>query len=217
MAGGSGFLGRPLATRLAGAGYDVVVLSRDGRSPHDGRAVRWTPDGTAGAWAEELDGAAAVINLAGESIAGQRWTTAQKARITESRLQATRSLVQAIAAAARRPATFISASAVGYYGPRGDESVTERTAAGRDFLAGVCVAWEHEAMQAASAGTRVVLVRSGLVLARDGGALPPMLPPFRAFVGGRSGCGRCRRNWAMPSCRWRSTCATSRRCSGWRS
>src|SRR5215208_1282064 len=142
IAGGSGFLGRPLAAALAEHGHDVVTLTR-GNAPRRGhtrsRAVTWTPDGRVGAWASEIDGAAAVVNLAGESIAGKRWSAAQKQRILDSRVQATRSLAGAIRAAASAPAVFVSGSAVGYYGPRGDEIVTEETPPGLDFLARVCV------------------------------------------------------------------------------
>jgi uncharacterized protein (TIGR01777 family) len=191
IAGGTGFLGRPLTLALANAGHAVVVLSRSGdRRAGGSGSVAWTPDGSTGAWAAAIDGADAVINLAGESIAGKRWSAAQKQRILDSRVLATRSLAQAIQGAARPPAVFVSGSAVGYYGPRGDEVVTEDDAAGSDFLASVCRAWEHEAQQAQGRGTRVVCVRTGLVLERDGGALPQMLPPFRFGAGGPVGSGR---------------------------
>jgi uncharacterized protein (TIGR01777 family) len=191
VAGGTGFLGRALCERLGADGHDVVVLSRrpDEAVPEAVHVVRWNPDGTAGSWAAAVDGAAAVINLAGESIAARRWTAAHKARIRESRVLATRSLVLAIGGAATPPAVLVSGSAVGYYGPRGDEPVTEGTEAGGDFLAGVCQAWEAEAQKVPSR-TRLVLVRTGLVLARDGGALPQMLLPFRLFAGGPVGSGR---------------------------
>jgi uncharacterized protein (TIGR01777 family) len=152
--------------------------------------VAWAPDGTAGPWAPAIDGAGAVINLAGESIAARRWTTAQKNRILESRVQATRSLVEAIGKAAAPPRVFVSGSAVGYYGPLGGEVVTEEARQGHDFLARVCVAWEAEAQKASSDRTRVVCVRTGVVLEKDGGALPQMLPPFRFGVGGPIGSGR---------------------------
>lgn len=195
IAGGTGFLGRPLADALAAAGHRTVLLSRGGGSqggaPESARTVTWTPDGTAGgAWAAEIDGADAVVNLAGESIAARRWTAAQKERILRSRVLATQSLVEAIRRAARPPAVLISGSAVGYYGPLGDEIVTEDAPAGHDFLAGVVVRWEEEAERAASARTRVVRLRTGLVLARDGGALPKMLPPFWFGAGGPVGSGR---------------------------
>src|SRR6185503_5260590 len=118
IAGGSGFLGPPLAGALASEGHEIVNLSR-----RAARAGAGTRDGSTGAWAAEIDGAGAVVNLAGESIAGKRWTAAQKRRILESRVQATRSLVTAILAAKLPPAVFVSGSAVGYYGPRGDENI----------------------------------------------------------------------------------------------
>jgi uncharacterized protein (TIGR01777 family) len=193
IAGGSGFLGRPLAATLAEQGHDVVTLTR-GHAARRGhtrsRAAEWTANGEIGAWAAEVDGAGAVVNLAGEPIAGQRWTTAQKQRILDSRVLATRSLVAAIRGAAAPPPVFISGSAVGYYGPLGDEVVAEEAPAGFDFLAHVCVQWETEALLAATDRTRVVCVRTGIVLEKDGGALPQMLPPFRFGVGGPVGSGR---------------------------
>jgi uncharacterized protein len=192
IAGGSGFLGRPLAAALAADGHDTVTLTRSGATPGgqtQGRAVTWTPDGSAGPWAAEIDGAGAVVNLAGESIAGKRWTGEQKRRILDSRVRATRSLVAAILAAKTPPPVFVSGSAVGYYGPRGDEKIPEDTPPGTDFLANVCVQWEAEAMRA-KAATRLVCLRTGLALERDGGALPQMLPPFRFGAGGRVGSGR---------------------------
>ena len=193
IAGGSGFLGRPLAAALAADNHDVVTLTR-GDGPRRGqtrsRAVAWTPDGTTGPWAAETDGAGAVVNLAGESIAGRRWSAAQKQRILDSRLKATRSLVAAIQSARTPPPVFVSGSAVGYYGPRGDEVVTEETPAGSDFLAEVCRQWEADAMRAATGRTRVACIRTGIALERDGGALPQMLPPFRFGAGGPVGSGR---------------------------
>ena len=191
IAGGSGFLGRPLARALAQDGHEVVILSRrPSPTPRDGlRAIEWTPDGSVGSWASVVSGAAAVVNLAGESIAAKRWTAPQKQRIRDSRVLATRSLAGAIERADSPPPVFVSGSATGYYGPRGDELVTEEHAAGTDFLAHVAGAWEAEATRA-HARTRVVCVRTGLVLARDGGALPKMLPPFWIGAGGAVGSGR---------------------------
>lgn len=191
IAGGTGFLGRALARALVTAGHDVVGLTRGaGRSPTSGgRTVSWTPDGHAGPWASEVDGAVAVVNLAGESIAARRWSAAQKRRIHDSRVLATRSLVEAIRKARQPPQVFISGSAVGYYGPRGDEVVNEASAPGTDFLSHVAVDWEAEA-RAAEAVTRVVTVRTGLVLDRNEGALPQMLPPFWFGAGGPVGSGR---------------------------
>jgi len=190
IAGGSGLLGRLLSDALRRDGHHLVVLTRGEPRP-DGatKLVTWNPDGSVGAWSMELEGAGVVVNLAGESIAGRRWTAAHKQRIRDSRVLATRSLVTAIGKAAQPPGVFISGSAVGYYGPHGDEVVTESTPAGSDFLAEVGVAWEAEA-QAAEWRTRVVLIRTGIVLSREGGALPPLLPPFWFGVGGPMGTGR---------------------------
>jgi hypothetical protein len=196
IAGGTGFLGRPLSAALAADGHDVIVLTRSSahvQRAHAGgttRAIEWTPNGDGGAWSPAIDGAGAVVNLSGESIAARRWTAAQKQKILDTRVQATRSLVSAILSAANPPPVFVSGSAVGYYGPHGGEIVTEDTLPGSDFLAEVCVRWEKEARVAASARTRVVCVRTGIVLERDGGALPPMLPPFRFGAGGRVGSGQ---------------------------
>src|SRR5438128_1271451 len=138
VAGGTGFLGAPLVSQLRTSGHDVSVLTR-GRAASG--QITWSPDGAIGPWAKAIDGANVVINLAGESIAGHRWTAAYKARIRESRMRATRSIVAAINAAARKPATFLNASAIGYYGSRGDEVLTEESSPGDDFLAEVCREW----------------------------------------------------------------------------
>ena len=188
LAGASGFLGRPLAERLAADGHQLVLLTRRPMGDVAGQ-VAWQPDGTAGAWAGALDGADAVVNLAGESVAGGRWTAARQAALTESRLLSTRSLVAAMDRAAARPRVMVSSSAVGFYGPRGDEMVTEADGPGDDFLARLSVEWERAAQAAEAGGTRVVLLRTGLVLERDGGALKAMLPPFRLGVGGPLGSG----------------------------
>jgi uncharacterized protein (TIGR01777 family) len=194
IAGGSGFLGRALTDALTRDGHDLVILTRQPSSDRPVtsgvRTVAWTPDGQAGSWAAALDGANAVINLAGESIAGGRWTNARKKLIVDSRVLATRSLATAVGRAARPPAVFVSGSAVGYYGPLGDELVTEDRKAGNDFLAQVCVQWEQEAMRIDPIRTRVACIRTGLVLERDGGALPQMLLPFRFGAGGPAGSGR---------------------------
>ena len=192
IAGGTGFLGRPLCAALVGDGHEVVVLTRNEqtRTPDGTRALTWDLERVLSPWASELDGAGAVINLSGEPIAGHRWSAAQKRRIEDSRVTATRRLATAIAEAAAPPPVFISGSGVGFYGACGSEVVTEETGAGHDFLAGVCRRWEGQAVAASSARTRVVCLRTGLVLAHDGGALQSMLPPFRLGLGGRLGSGR---------------------------
>jgi uncharacterized protein (TIGR01777 family) len=194
IAGGTGFLGRALAARLAADRHEIIVLSRAAAAPlpRGVRLVQWAPGASTArgdAWARDIGCPDAIVNLAGESIAGRRWSRAHKQQILDSRVHATRSLARAVADMAAKPQVFVSGSAVGYYGDRGDELVTEQTSAGSDFLASVCVQWEAEAMQVASP-TRVVCIRTGLVLAANGGALPQMLPPFKFGVGGRLGSGR---------------------------
>lgn len=203
IAGGTGFLGHPLATALAAEGHAVMVLTRKGTSqdaahrpaPGSVAPVNWNPDGTAGPWSRALDGATAVINLAGESIAARRWSPTQKARLVDSRRGATRSLVAAISSMREPPAVFVSASAIGYYGNRGDEVLTEESPPGTDFLANLAVEWERHAMQAQSPRTRVAVVRTGIVLDPHGGALARMIVPFKAFVGGPLGSGRQYMSW----------------------
>jgi uncharacterized protein (TIGR01777 family) len=187
LAGGTGLLGRALHGRLHTAGHQVLVLTRQ---PQPGQTHQrpWKPDGTAGPWAEALAGADAVVNLVGEGIADARWTVTRKAALRSSRLLATRSLVAAIREVPERPAAFVSASAVGYYGAHGDEVVTETTPPGADFLATLGVEWEREAEDASSL-TRLALLRTGLVMDRSGGALGKMLLPFRLGIGGRLGSG----------------------------
>jgi uncharacterized protein len=199
IAGGTGFLGAALAPQLVRDGHHVVVLTRQSSSataiPGPGLTYAvWNPDGLSGAWAGALDGADGVVNLAGESIAAKRWSAAQKEKIRQSRLLATRSLTTAIRGATKAPAVFVSGSAVGYYGDRGDEPLTEASAPGNDFLAGVCKEWEAGASDIAHI-TRLVLVRTGIVLDRTGGALPKMLPPFLMFAGGPIGSGRQYMPW----------------------
>jgi uncharacterized protein len=192
IAGGTGFLGTALIRTFRADGHRVLVLSR---RPRHGDDRAWSPaDPSARSWMSVVDGADAVINLAGESIATRRWTDARKRALRESRVNATTALVDAIEAARQRPAVFLSASAIGIYGDRGDEPLTEDSAAGADFLAGICVEWERLA-QRASAASRVVLLRTGLVLDRSGGVLPPLALPFRLFVGGPVGSGRQYMSW----------------------
>src|SRR5688500_3704877 len=191
IAGGTGLLGSALTHALDRAGHEVVVLTRSAGtdSPGHARAVVWRPDGTAsGPWARELDGAAAVVNLAGEPLAAKRWTPAQKQRLVDSRVRPTRSLAEAIRASAAPARTFLSASGIGVY-PDSDQLVDESSAPGTGFLQQLCVQWEAEARRAEDAGTRVVLLRSGVVMHREGGALPQLVPPFRFGAGGPLGSG----------------------------
>jgi uncharacterized protein (TIGR01777 family) len=190
IAGGTGFLGSGLAASLRADRHEVIILTRGpaGSAPRDAGKVAWDPMNPGGDWAAALDGADAVINLAGEPLDAGRWTDARKASILESRIEATEAIVKAMSAATRRPAVLLNASATGVYGTRGAEALTEESAAGSDFLASVCVAWEAAAMAAAWM-TRVVLLRTGLPLDTSGGALPKLALPFRFFAGGRVGSG----------------------------
>jgi len=143
---------------------------------------------------EQVAGFDVVIHLAGETIVG-RWNAAKKARIRDTRVQGTKTLVEALTKTAHPPRAFICASAIGYYGDRGDEILREESAPGNDFLAQVCREWETATQPATSAGIRIVNTRFGVILSRDGGALPKMLPPFRMGVGGRIGNGRQWMSW----------------------
>jgi hypothetical protein len=178
IAGSSGFLGTALKAALAARGDEAAPLRRDG-----------------GDWAPVLEGAAAVVNLAGANIASGRWTARRKALILGSRVETTRRLVEALGRCARRPSVLVNASAVGYYGDAGDAPVAEDAPAGGGFLASVCQAWEAEADGAAKHGARVVKARLGVVLGPGGGALPRMALPFRLFLGGPLGSGRQWLSW----------------------
>jgi uncharacterized protein (TIGR01777 family) len=202
ISGGSGFLGTALTRELAARRHDVVILSRRPGSPAPNvRFVVWRPDTTKSVtqpppeWPREVDGADAIVNLAGAGIADRRWTTARKQLLRDSRIAATRQLVSAVRAAARTPSVFVSASGIGYYGTTGDEILDESSPAGRDFLASLCVAWEAEARTAEAHGCRVAIVRNGIALARDGGALAKMLLPFQLGLGGPIASGRQYMSW----------------------
>lgn len=190
VTGATGLIGQALIRQL---GSRVAVLSRDdGRAQRQlggVKAYRWAPEGGP-APVEALRGADVVFNLAGEPAAEGRWTAEKKRRIRDSRVVGTRHLVAGLAALDERPRVLVSASAVGYYGDRGDELLDERSSRGQGFLADVCVEWEREAMAAERLGMRVVCVRIGLVMSTAGGALAKMLPPFRLGAGGRLGSGR---------------------------
>ena len=187
IAGGSGFLGKAFVSRLKADGHAVGILTRRPRAGVEDD-IAWTPDGSAGEWARSLEGVDAIVNLAGEGIADQRWSHARKQALKNSRLLSTRSLATAIGRLSKPPAVFISGSGVGYYGARGEELITEAEPPGSDFLATLCVEWEREADQA-SPITRVVLLRTAPVLDPDGGALGKMLTPFRLGLGGPLGSG----------------------------
>jgi uncharacterized protein (TIGR01777 family) len=189
VAGGTGFLGSALVAAWRAEGHQVLVLTR---RPRHADEIPWMP-GNGSSSVSVIDGAQAVVNLAGESIAGARWTAARKRAILDSRTAATRALAAAIRSARTPPAVFLSASGVGIYGT-GGAIATESTPPGTDFLAEVCRAWEAAASEAA-AHCRVVLLRTGVVLDRTHGALPQMALPFRFFAGGPVGSGRQYISW----------------------
>ena len=190
LAGGSGFLGSALMSALRQNGDSVTVLTRSPSRPDE---VRWDPYGALEGWAHTLDAADAVVNLAGASI-GQRWTAARKRDMWKSRVHLTRTLVAAMKSVRTVPRALINASAVGIFGPRGNEALTEASAPGTGFLAALCKEWEKEAMEAAS-HSRVVLLRNGLVFDRKEGALPQMARPFAFFAGGPVGSGEQVISW----------------------
>jgi hypothetical protein len=215
VTGATGLIGPRLVAALLGRGDEVTVLSR---SPPKARealpgvtAIEW--DAVSPAPAEALSGRDGVIHLAGEPVA-QRWSAKAKERIRRSREEGTRALVAGIAQADPRPRVLVSSSAVGYYGPHGDERLTEHEPPQDDFLAQVCVSWEREARAAEQHGVRVVTVRTGVVLDRDGGALSKMLPPFKLGVGGpvagASTCPGCTPTTSSGSTSRRSTTTPGR-------
>jgi uncharacterized protein len=177
ITGASGLIGRPLVDALRDRGDDVTILSRDPQ-----RGVTWDPLSEP-APDEALAGRDAVVHLAGENVA-QRWTDSAKRSIRESRVIGTQALLDGLRTADPRPGVLVSASAVGYYGDRGDEVLDESSDPGTDWLAGVCVDWEAAAREAEGLGMRVCSLRTGVVLSREGGALAKMLPPFRVGLGG---------------------------------
>jgi len=195
VAGANGFIGTRLCAALREQGHDLTALVRDPpraarRLPADARVMAWNA-AESGPWQDAVREADAVVNLAGASVGAKRWTTEYKQELRDSRIDTTRAIVKALLKTApRRSGTvLLNASAVGYYGDRGDTIVTEETPPGSDFLARLAVDWEQEARRAESDGVRVVLLRTGIVLG-DGGALEQMLKPFRLGVGGPLGSGR---------------------------
>jgi uncharacterized protein (TIGR01777 family) len=193
ITGGSGLIGRELTATLSYAGREVILLSRFPAGVQDlplkARVVEWDGRTPAG-WGDLVNGADAVVNLAGANIAGGRWSAARKRELRDSRVDAGKALVEAIRAAPNKPKVLVQASAVGYYGPRGSEEVTETTPAGSDFLAGLAKDWEASTAPVEDLGVRRAIARTGVVLSPDGGALPRMMTPFRLFVGGPLGDGR---------------------------
>lgn len=188
ITGATGLIGRRLCQRLKERGYAVVVFSRDPNAarqqlPGMAEYVAWTAS-TEGPWASAIDGAFGVVHLAAANLADKRWTPQRKQQILDSRVAGTHGIVNAIGAATIRPSVFVSASAIGYYGPRDATPLDEDAAPGGDFAARVCIAWEQEARRAKEFGVRTVVLRTGIVLDPSGGALQKLLIPFRLFVGG---------------------------------
>lgn len=198
IAGGSGFLGQPLAYDLLSKGHEVVVLTRGASREAGGITyVTWNPDTEPGAWHSAIDGADAVVNLAGAGIADKRWSASRKQVLRGSRVDATRALVAAMRSATIRPKVFLTGSAIGFYGPQPEDgpALDESAPPGSDFLSTLAVDWEAEAHAASALDCRVIIIRTGVVLAREGGALQKLIPPFRFFAGGPIGSGRQVMSW----------------------
>jgi uncharacterized protein (TIGR01777 family) len=200
LAGATGFIGRALVAELQGAGHDLVVLTRTPAAAGLGPGVSlaaWDARTPSGALTGALEGAGAVVNLAGANIGAQRWTAARKQELQASRQAATGAIVSALGALppAARPGVLVNASGIDYYGDRGDEVVTEASPPGGSFLARLCVEWEAAARKAEALGVRVVTVRTGLVLGRKAEALQRLALPFKLFVGGPLGNGKQWFSW----------------------
>lgn len=201
VSGSTGLVGSAVIDSLSHQGHDLTRLVRPTTEVRKPRAtssgelpqVLWNPQ--SGLLNSRADGAEAVIHLAGASIAGHRWTAAWKRELRDSRVAATRHLTESLRRLQRPPQIFIAASAIGLYGNRGDQELTESSAPGTDFLAQLTVDWEAEAARAAEFGARVVILRFGVILAKEGGALPRMALPFRLGIGGRLGSGRQWISW----------------------
>jgi uncharacterized protein (TIGR01777 family) len=197
VAGSSGLVGTALVRALVKDGHTVCRLVRPGtvvkNEMNDGFQVAWNP--ATGELGGAGVGADAVVNLAGASIADGRWSPARKAVLRSSRIDTTRALVDALAKMNARPRVLVSASATGFYGNRGDELLTEESLPGNDFLSSLAREWEAEALKTEAIGIRVVLARFGIILARDGGALPRMMLAFRYFAGGKIGSGQQWMSW----------------------
>lgn len=203
ITGGTGLIGRALANSLASDHHEVIVLSRNknrtGGLVSGVKVESWDARSTAG-WGPLADGADAIVNLAAESLAGEgfppsRWTGERKKRIRESRISAGMAVTEAIREAARKPSVLIQASAVGYYGPRGDEDIRESAPAGSDFPANVAREWEGCTAEVEKMGVRRAVIRTGIVLTTKGGVLPMLALPFRLFAGGPIGSGKQQMPW----------------------
>jgi uncharacterized protein (TIGR01777 family) len=188
ITGASGLVGGELTKALEPKGHEIFRLSRS--EPETEQDIQWDPyKGFTKEESEKLEGMDVVVHLAGENVAGGSWTEERKARIRESRVVGTRTLVKALGEADSPPKVFVGASAIGYYGDRGNEIVTEESDSGEGFLGDICVQWEKETLKAQDFGARVVIPRIGIVLSKDGGALEKMLTPFRYGLGGTIGTG----------------------------
>lgn len=192
ISGASGLIGRALVPHLQAQGHVVRRLVR--REVRSADEILWQPE-SGKLQANELKGVTAVIHLAGANVAGGRWTRKRRALIRDSRVLSTRTLVRAIGELDQKPQVFISASAAGWYGDHGEETLSETSASGTGFLAGVCRDWENEIFKGEYPGLRTVALRLGVVLSPKGGALGKMLPVFRAGLGGRLGNGRQWMSW----------------------
>lgn len=193
VTGGTGFIGNFMVSALKKGGHDVTVLTR---SPEKGSIAgvkyeKWT-SGMAEieSWKDHINGQDAVIHLAGEPISEGKWTPAKKEAIVQSRKESTAAVVKAIELSESKPKVLVSSSAVGYYGPRGDEDITEKDGPGKDFMSNVCVTWEEEAAKASELGVRVAILRTGIVLGKGGGALEKLVQPFKRGIGGKLGSGQ---------------------------
>ena len=193
VSGSHGLVGKALVRSLMGDGHEVMRLVRGGRTVGSPE-VEWQPD-KGRIDVEHLEGIHAVVHLAGENIASGRWNAEKKRAIRESRAKGTALLSDALARLSRPPSVFLSASAIGYYGDRDDELLTEKSAPGNDFLSSVCVEWEAATRPAVEKGIRTVCTRFGIILDPNEGALAKMLPPFRMGIGGRIGDGKQWMSW----------------------
>jgi uncharacterized protein (TIGR01777 family) len=194
VTGASGLIGKALRESFEEKGYEMLLATRS--EPKDEQHIQWNADtGFADEDLARLEGLDAAIHLAGEGIAGLRWTDEKKKAIRDSRVFGTRTMIEMFARLEQKPKVFISGSALGFYGDRGDDEMTEASSAGTTFLAEVCKEWEAESRRAEDLGIRTVLLRTGIVLSKDGGALATMLTPFKLGVGGVVGSGKQWMSW----------------------
>lgn len=191
ITGGTGLIGQNLATELKSGGHEVIILSRNpdkATGPEGIPVKKWDGVSSVG-WLDLVDANTAIVNLAGAGIGDGRWTDERKAAILNSRVNAGQAVSEAVAEAHHQPKVVVQASAVGYYGPCGDEEITEEAAVGHDFLADVCLQWEASTAGVEANGVRRVVIRTGVVLSLDGGAFPRLLTPMKFFIGGPLGSG----------------------------